>query len=334
MKYNTILTVGGVTISMAEPSAFKLAGMYSVCTTNGVNVKITNANNYNVRVDIWIYEDGNDRTVPFAYTSSTMAANNDAFLDFTRPFANKVRLTPPNFTAVMDIDVIKIDGEALTTSLVNVNVYDNDFSFMLTSNPLPSRFRFFDGASVHLGIFNRKSTTMSVVVNNAGGVSTSSTINSLSKWTSCVSPTSVNSVIIDSKNIPVQLLNCGVIQLNWYSRRDGIQKDYAFNVVEDSAADGDNIDVERNGEYAQLRQYTRIIKLKLPSATYGDWYYVSDLNSANVITMLTRRMSMLQIVGYDYTQDVKIATEIKEFNIYAKEDLTFEIQVRKESVLW
>lgn len=340
MAFFTILNTASVRISVREPAMYYGENrQYNISVPYGCNVELYNNNNEEVNVDIYIYQDGGIRDDSFAVTNSVIAAKSYGYLDYSRPLAMYLgKIGASSSYIIIDVDVYKIESQTTTSGNVTVFAANYDLTHTLADNIMPDTITLLRAASATFGMLNRCSqgvrfgivrvndTPISV---NLGVFNNYSYQNAANK----IAMLTVRRGNAEQQSRIVLVDECdGYAQLQWFSRRDGFAKTFAFKISSESSGGGDTLNVSRNLSPVYMTKKIKRMQLIVPSASYAQWYFVEDLNYSDDIRMYMRRGSGPAV--YDPVAAVRIVSAIPQHSLTGSEDITFEVDVEREVAQW
>lgn len=337
MRYNLIRTIDNVAIYIAVPSLNFVGGNLNINANYGVFFKLKNNNGQ--AAEIAMYASNNSVTYYndfFANTNCTIEAGKSVFLDYSYPilnFLNNEGMGEPLQTEVYFAFEIKI-ASSLTSGTVQAQCANFDNVTVAAEQMPPTRLRVLDGTTICFGWINRHGGTDNVITKLKNGQTSATQLGLMNMATVQAAAVKLNAFFVNSAQINVEhVSDCNnVFQLQWLSKRDGVRKSYAFDIVSVNTTPQDKLTIYEQGLSKQLLKEKKVYTLRLTEATFADYQYICDLNFSNDINAYI--LTSASLGSWEAIQRVFLSSAIGAFKPNEKRNIEFAVEVESEVSQW
>lgn len=337
MRYNLIRTIDNVDIYIAVPSLNFVGGNLNINANHGVYLKLKNNNGQ--AAEIAMYASYNSVTYYndfFANTTLTIEAGECVFLDYTYPILNLLNINgmgePLQTNVYLGFEITI--SSSLTSGVIQTQCANFDNVTVAAEQLPPTRLRVLDGTTICFGWINRHGGTDNVITKLKNGQTSTTQLGLMNTATIQQAAVKINAIFVNSAQINVEhVSDCNnVLQLQWLSKRDGVRKSYAFDIVSVNTTPKDKLTIYEQGLSKQLLKEKKVYTLRLTEATFADYHYICDLNSSNDINeyILTNPVSG----NYEAVQRVFLTSAIGSFKTNEKRNIEFAVEVESEVAQW
>lgn len=337
MRYSLIRTIDNVGIYIAVPSLNFVGGNLNINANYGVYLKLKNNNGQAAEVAMYASYDSvtyyNDF---FANTTCTIEAGECVFLDYSYPILNFLNINglgEPLQTNVYLGFEIKISS-SLTSGVIQTQCANFDNVSVAAEQLPPARLRVLDGTTICFGWINRHGGTDNVITKLKNGQTSTSQLGLMNTVTIQQAAVKINAFFVNSAQINVEhVSDCNnVLQLQWLSKRDGVRKSYAFDIVSENTTPADKLTIYEQGLSQQLLKEKKVYALRLTEATFADYQYICDLNYSNDINAYI--LTNASLGSWDAIQRVFLTSAIGAFKKNEKRNIEFAVEVEREVTQW
>lgn len=337
MRYNYLHAVGNVAIYMAAPAMKIVGGNFNVNAHYGVFIKLKNNNNQAAEVKMYASENSatyyNDF---FANTTCTIEAGESVFLDYSIPVLNYLNQQGMGYPlqAYIYFGFEITLSATFTRGQMQTRIANFDNVTVAAEQLPPTRLRFLDETSIFFGWINRHGGTDNVITRLNNGQTSTTQLGLMNTATIQQAAVKINAFFVNSAQINVEhVSDCNnVLQLQWLSKRDGVHKSYAFDIVSINTAPADKLTIYEQGLSKQFLKEKKVYTLRLTEATFADYQYICDLNYSNDINAYIRTSASLG--SWEAIQRVFLTSAIGAFKPNEKRNIEFAVEVESEVAQW
>lgn len=327
MIYKHVDTIGDVEVLIAAPAMKIVGGNFNVNAYYGLFFKLKNNNVQAAEVAI---------NYTYVNTICTIEARESVFLDYSNPvlnFLNNNGMGYPLQTSVnFNFDIqVGATSQSRTVTLQCAN-YDN--VTVVDEQLLPTRLRVLDGTTISFGWINRHGGTDNVITRLKNGQTSTTRLGLMNTATVQAAAVKLNAFFVNSAQINVEHVSeCNnVLQLQWLSKRDGVHKSYAFDIVSINTTPADKLTIYEQGLSKQLQKEKKVYTLRLTEATFADYQYICDLNYSNDINAYI--LTSASLGSWEAIQRVFLTSAIGAFKPNEKRNIEFAVEVESEVAQW
>ena len=337
MRYNRVNEIGNVEIYIAVPSMNFVGGNLNINANYGIFFKLKNNNDQAAEVKMYASTDSMAYYNNFfANTICTIEAGESVFIDYSIPVRNFLNQQGMGYPLQTDIYFgyeITLPGTftrgQIQTQIAN---FDN-VTVMADQNP-PTRLRVVDGTTICFGWINRHGGTDNVITKLKNGQTSTVQLGLMNMATVQAAAVKINALFVNSAQINVEhVAECNnVLQLQWLSKRDGVHKSYAFDIVSVNDTAEDKLMIYEQGLSKQLMKEKKVYSLRLTEATFADYQYICDINFSNDINAYI--LTDAGLGSWEAVQRVSLTSAIVGFKPNEKRNIEFAVELESEVAQW
>lgn len=337
MRYNYLHTIGNVGIYMAAPAMNLVGGNFYVNAYHGVFIKLKNNNDQSAEVKMYASLDSDTYYNDFfANTTCTIEAGESVFLDYSNPilnFLNRQGMEYPLQAYIYFGFEITL-STTFTRGQIQTQIANFDNVTVSAEQLPPTRLRVLDGTTISFGWINRHGGTDKVITKLKNGQTSTTQLGFMNMATVQAAAVKLNAFFVNSAQINVEhVSDCNnALQLQWLSKRDGVHKSYAFDIVSINTTPEDKLTIYDQGLIKQLQKEKKVYTLRLTEATYADYQYICDLNYSNDINAYILTSASLN--SWEAIQRVFLTSAIGAFKPNEKRNIEFVVEVESEVAQW
>ena len=337
MRYNLIRTIDNISIYIAVPAMNFVGGEININANYGVFFKLQNNNTQAAEVAMYASTDSAAYYNNFfANTTCTIEAGESVFFDYSIPilnFINQQGMGSP-LQAYIYFGFEITFQSIFTRGQIQTRIANFDNVSVAAEQLPPTRLRVLDGSSIYFGWINRHGGTDNVITKQKNGQTTTTRLGLMNMASVQAAAVKLNAFFVNSAQINVEhVIDCNnVLQLKWLSKRDGVHKSYAFDIVSVNTTPDEKLKIYEQGLSKQLMKEKKVYALRLTEATFADYQYICDLNYSNDINayILTNASSG----SWEAVQRVFITSAIGAFKPNEKRNIEFAVEVESEVSQW
>lgn len=337
MRYNYLHTLDNVAIYMAAPAMKFVDGNFNVNAHYGVFIKLKNNNNQAAEVKMYASENSvtyfNDF---FANTACTIEAGESVFLDYSIPVLNYINqqgMGDPLQAYIYFGFEITLSA-TFTRGQIQTRIANFDNVTFAAEQLPPARLRVLDGTTICFGWINRHGGTDNVITMLNNGQTSTNQLGLMNTATVQAAAVKLRAFFVNSAQIIVEHVSgCNnVLQLQWLSKRDGVHKSYAFDIVSINTTPADKLTIYEQGFRKQLQKEKKVYTLRLTEATFADYQYICDLNYSEDINAYI--LTSASLSSWEAIQRVFLTSAIGSFKPNEKRNIEFAVEVESEEAKW
>lgn len=337
MRYNYLHTIGNVEIYMAAPAMSFVGGNFNVNAYYGVFIKLKNINDQSAEVKMYASENSatyyNDF---FANTTCTIEAGESVFLDYSIPVLNYLNQQGMGYPiqAYIYFGFEITLSATFTRGQIQTRIANFDNVTVAAEQLPPTRLRVLDGTTICFGWINRHGGTDNVITRLKNGQTSTNQLGLMNTATVQAASVKLSAFFVNSAQINVEhVSDCNnVLQLQWLSKRDGVHKSYAFDIVSINTTPADKLTIYEQGLSKQLQKEKKVYTLRLTEATFADYQYICDLNYSNDINAYI--LTSASLGSWEAIQRVFLTSAIGAFKPNEKRNIEFVVEVESEVAQW